>query len=217
MAYLYVINSNKERELFSFQKVYRSAKRVGASGKLALEIAKTIKREVYPGIRTSEIFKRVKNLLQQESPKAALKFNLKEGTKKLGPTGFPFEKYIGEVLKKIGFKVKINQYLPGHCISNYEIDFIAQKENLIYIGECKYRNISGDRVHSRDALANYARFLDILNGPYFKLKKYKNLKIKTMMVTNTKFTKRAENYSYCMKAELLGWRCPKNKGLEYFI
>lgn len=215
--FLYVINSNGEKEPFSFRKVYSSARRSGASKELAQDIARIIKKEVYSGIKTSKIFKRIKGLLQKKSPKAALRFNLKEGMKKLGPTGFPFEKYVGEILKRLDYKVKINQHLPGRCIRSYEIDFIAKKGNLIYIGECKYRNLFGDRVHSSDALSNYARFLDILKGPHFKSKKYKNSVIKTMMVANTKFTGRALDYSHCMKVNLLGWRCPPNEGLEYLI
>lgn len=137
--------------------------------------------------------------------------------RRLGPTGFPFEKFIGAIFESLGFKVRINQYLPGFCIKDYEIDFLAEKDNLIYIGECKYRNVMGERVHSKDALVGHARFLDILNGPYFKSKKYKNFKIKSIIVTNAKFTSRTIDYSYCVNTELLGWKCPKNKGLEYLI
>ncbi len=217
MTSSYVINSNGEKEPFSFQKVYDSARRSGAPKELAQDIARIIKKEAYAGIKTSKIFKRIKELLQRKSPKVALRFDLKEGMRRLGPTGFPFEKYIGEILKSLGYKVKINRYLPGRCIRSYEIDFIAEKENLIYIGECKYRNLFGDRVHSSDALTNYARFLDILNGSHFRAKKYKNSAIKTMMVTNTKFTNRALDYLYCMKVNFLGWKCPPKEGLEYLI
>ena len=217
MASLYVINSRGEKELFSFQKVYQSAKQAGADKVLALKIAETIKREAYSGIRTSEIFKKVKRILRRETPRAALKFNLKNGMRKLGPTGFPFEKFIGEILKKLGFRVKINQFLPGGCIRSYEIDFLAQKDNLLYVGECKYRNLPGEKIHSKDALANYARFLDILKGSYFKSNRYKSITIKTMLVTNAKFTERALDYSKCIGAEFLGWKCPKGKGLEYLI
>ena len=214
---LYIINSRGEKKLFSCQKIYKSARRVGAGKKLAKKIAQSIEKEAYPGIKTSEIFKKVKKLLCEETPRAAIRFNLKNGMRKLGPTGFPFEKFINEIFKKLGFETKINQYLPGFCVRNYEIDFLARKGNLIYIGECKYRNAVGERVHSKNALANYARFLDILRGPYFKSKKYQNFKVKTMMVTNTKFTSRAIDYSCCMDVELLGWKYPKSKGLERLI
>ncbi len=213
--YLYVINSRGEKELFSFQKVYRSARRVGAPKSLAQKIAKKIEKEIYPEIETSEIFKKVKRALHQEKPRAALKFNLKRGMKKLGPSGFPFEKYIGEIFIRNGFNVQLNQHISGFCC-RYEIDFLAKKGKLLYVGECKYRNLSGKRIHSNIALANYARFLDIKKGKFLH-RTFKNIQIKSLLVTNTKFTTRTIKYSKCVDGELLGWNYPKKRGLEYLI
>jgi len=212
----YVLNSKGEKEPFSYQKVYRSAKRVGASDNLAGKIAETIQEEAYPGIKTFEIFKRVKELLDKELPHAALKFDLKRAMRKLGPAGFHFEKYISEIFSREGFETKINQYISGKC-ARYEIDFVSQKNNLFYFGECKYRNLAGDKVDLNVCLINYARFLDIKNGNYFKDKKLGDKKIKPIIVTNAKFTSQAVKYSKCQGTELLGWNYPKNKGLEYLI
>ena len=214
--YLYVINSKGEKEIFSSKKVYRSARRVGASQFFAKKIAKIIEKEAFPGIKTSEIFRKVKRLLAKETPRFALKFSLKTAMRRLGPTGFLFEKYIGEIFSKRGFKVKLNQNIPGLCC-RYEIDFLARKNNLLYIGECKYRNLPGGLVHSDTALANYARFLDIKKGTFFDKKANKNLKIKSLLVTNAKLTNKAVKYSKCVGVELLGWNYPKNKGLERLI
>jgi len=211
MALIHVVNSSREKEPFSLKKVYRSARRVGASKSLARKIAKTIEKEAYPGIKTSEIFQKVRKMLRREKPRAALRFNLKKAMKKLGPTGFPFEKYIGAIFLKKGFKVKLNQFIQGFCC-RYEIDFTAQKGNLLYIVECKYRNLPGAKVDSEVALANYARFLDIEKG-----EKNSNLQIKSLIVTNNKFTTKAIKYSTCVGVELLGWNYPRNKGLEYLI
>jgi Holliday junction resolvase len=137
--------------------------------------------------------------------------------RKLGPTGFPFEKYAAEILKNLGYKVKINQFLPAKCARSYEIDFVAEKGKTIYVGECKYRHNFGEIVRSRDALANYARFLDISGGSRFKSSKYKDYKIKTMLVTNTKFSSKSVSYCRCVGVDLLGWNYPKNRGLEYII
>ena len=215
MKELYVINSNGEKEPFSFRKVYRSLIRSGTSRVLAKEIAKRIEREAYPGIKTSDISQRIRKELIKRAPKIALKFNLKEGMKKLGPTGFPFEKYIGEIFLRDGFKVQLNQHVPGLC-ARYEIDFLAKKKNLLYIGECKYRHLPGGRVHLDVALANYARFLDIKRGGFFN-KIFKDIKIKSLLVTNAKFTSQAIKYSKCVGVELLGWNYPRKKGLEYLI
>ena len=207
----YVIKFNGEEEPFSTEKIYQSALRVGASLKLAEEISRKIEKQSYSGIKTSEIFNQVKKALHQEIPHSALRFNLKKAIRKLGPTGFPFEKYIGEILLSQGYQVKINQNIPGFCCE-YEIDFTAQKDSFIYIGECKYRNLFDGKVHSKDALANYARFLDISKGSFFK-----NSKLKSLLVTNTKFTSRAIAYSQCVGVDLLGWKYPRDKGLEYLI
>jgi len=211
---VYVINALGEREPFSRQKVYQSAKRAGASQELAKKIALTIEKEIYPGIKTYEIFKKIRKLLKKEAPRPALRFSLKEGMRKLGPTGFPFEKYVGEIFSKKGFKVRFNQYIPGLCAGPYEIDFLAQKDSLVYLGECKYRRLAGERIHLDIALANYARFMDIKKGSYFK---DRNLQIKSILATNTKFTSQVIRFSRCVGVELLGWRYPKKQGLEYLI
>ena len=213
MAKIYVFNSIGEREPFSPQKVYQSARRAGASKDLAQKVVELIESKAWSGMKTSEIYQEVKKILYRENPGVNLKFSLKVGMRKLGPSGFPFEKFIGEIFARLGFEVKTNVYLSGFCLQDYEIDFLAKKDNLVYIGECKYRNIAGDKVHLDNVLANQARFLDLLKGPYFK----KGCRIKSIMVTNEKFTQRAIAYSNCQGIELLGWRHPSNKGLEYLI
>jgi hypothetical protein len=217
MSKLFVINSKNEKEVFSRKKVYRSAKRSGASSVLARKISEIISREVYPNIKTSVIFSRIKKLLKKESLGVALKFSLKEGMRKLGPTGFPFEEYVRDILRNLGYQVESNKFLPGKCISDYEIDFLAKKDNVVYIGECKYRQSFGERVGSQEALSNYARFLDILNGNYFKSKKYKGMTVKSMMATNTKLSCQAQNYCSCIGVDVLGWNYPNDEGLEHYI
>lgn len=210
---LYVINSRGERELFSLKKVYNSCKGAGALPALAKQITQSIKKQIYPEIKTSEIFKLVKKLLSKESPSSQIRFSLKEAIRRLGPDGFDFEKYIAEIFLRGDFEVKINQRIPGKCISSYEIDFWARKEKLTYLGECKYHRFPGGRVDLKIALFNYARFSDILNGSYFK----KDSEPKTIIVTNTKFTTEVIKYSKCMNIDLLGWSYPPKKGLESLV
>jgi len=207
MKKINVIKYSGKEETFSSKKVYDSVRRSGGSKVLADKIVAEIEKKAYLGIKTSEIYDQVKKGLKKEDIKASLRFNLKKGFRKLGPSGFPFEKYIAELFANRGFKTKINQFIPGHCCT-YEIDFTAERDGLLYIGECKYRNLYGGRVHSKDALANYARFLDIKGGR-------KN--VKSVLVTNTKFTSKAIKYSKCVGVDLLGWRFPKGSGLQYLV
>ena len=208
----YIINSRAEKEPFSWQKVYQSAKRVGASKEIARKTADIVAKELSPNQKTSEIFEKVKKILEQESPQAALRFSLKKAMRKLGPTGFPFEKYVGEIFEQQGFNVKVGQIVKGRCC-RHEIDFLAEDKENLFLGECKYRNLPGKRIDLPVALQNYARFLDIENGNFMK----KGKELKTILVTNTKFTSQAIKYSTCVGSKLLGWRYPKKQGLEYFI
>lgn len=214
----YVVNAIGEKEPFSFNKVYWSARRAGAPPKLSHKAAEIVQKQFYPGIKTSEIFSKIRNILSQNESAWSIKFSLKEGMRKLGPTGFPFEKYIGEIFIRNNFEVKLNQHLPGLCCKWYEIDFLARKENLIYVGECKYHNLSEGRVHSNVALSNYARFLDIKAGRFFKKSNFRGVEIRSLLVTNTKFTTKAIRYSNCVGVDLIGWKYPRGKnGLEYLI
>ena len=212
MKKLKVINYRQESHPFSAEKIYKSCIRSGASEEIAQEISKEIKDQVYSGITTAEIAKLVKKLLAKKSKRSSIRFSLKEAMRKLGPSGFHFEKYITSIFLENDFNVKINQMIPGFCIPSYEIDFLAEKDNLKYVGECKYHSYPGKRVDLKVALYNNARFLDIS-------KKYtlEKIKSKSILVTNTKFTQRAIQYSECSNVDLLGWRYPRDNGLEKLI
>jgi len=217
MSPLYVINSQGQQEPFSFKKIYISAQRVGAPKPLARNIAIQIQKEAYPGITTKEIYQKIHDALYLEKPVYGMRYSLKEAIRKLGPSGFPFEKYIGAIFQTLGFDVLYHQFISGKCISNYEIDFLAKKDKQLLLGECKFHSFSGNRVDLKVVLANYARFLDIKNGDFFKKEKLKNLKLRPLLVTNTKFTSQVIQYANCYKVDLLGWRYPELRGLEYLI
>jgi len=214
MKKIFVINLKGEKEPFSSRKVFQSAKRAGASFVLAKEIAQKIEALAYPGIETKEIFSKVKKFLREKDRGTSLRFNLKEAMRKLGPSGFPFEKYIGEIFSVHGFEVKLNQNIKGKY-GYYEIDFIAQKKNLVYISECKFRHRRGERIDISIVLAYSAKFQDIEQGDYFK--RFQGCEIKPIIVTNAKFSSQAKKYAKGMGIELLGWNYPNNKGLEKMI
>ena len=216
MSKIFIINSLGEREPFSWRKVYQSALRVGAQKALAKHIASQIEKEAYNNIRTREIYKKVQECLYQDFPKGAMRFSLKEAMRKLGPSGFPFEKYVGEIFKRLGFAVQINQHLPGKCVF-HEIDLLAKIDRQLLIGECKFHSLPGSRVDLKVALADYARYFDINAGNFFRKASLKKLKTRPMLITNTKFTSEAIRYAECMKIDLLGWRYPMDRGLEYVI
>jgi len=214
MGELFVINNQKEKEKFSEEKVFRGCKNINCSDDLCKKIVEKVKKEVYPGITTREIFYKIRNILKREFFPLSIKFSLKEAMRKLGPSGFPFEKYVGSIFSSYGFKIKINQKIWGKCLKNYEIDFVAENNEKIYIGECKYRIKPTDVVDQTIALANYSRFLDINEGGFFKRFRVKK---ETVIVTNGRFSQEAMQYSRCKRMKILGWKYPQDRGLDYWI
>lgn len=216
MAKIYVINSQGEKEPFSWKKIYLSAQRVGAPKPLARQVANRLEREVYENIPTKEIFRRIRRILLKEERPAGIRFNLKEAIRRLGPSGFTFEKYVAAIFESLGYTVQTNQMIPGQCVV-HEIDFLAKKEKEVLIGECKFHHLPGLRVDLKVALGDYARFLDLKSGIFFRKTGLKTLESQPIIVTNTKFSTQAIRYARCMGIKLLGWRYPEREGLEYLI
>lgn len=216
MSRLFVINNSGEKEPLSYQKIYQSIKRSGVSSKRAQSLAQEVLKNCYPGIKTEEIYRRVKKLLLKHQPPAALRFSLKEGIRRLGPTGFPFEKYIAGIFRANGYSALTNQLINGHCVI-HEIDVVLEKDKELYLAECKFHSLAGSRVDLKVALASYARFLDIKEGGFFQKNHYKGFKLFNLLITNTKFSSQAIAYANCIGTKLLGWRWPKPFGLEYYI
>ena len=216
MKKLYVINNLGMKEPFSWEKIYNGAERVGASKALAKEIATTIEREAYSGITTKEIFQRVERILSRKYPRGRIRFRLKKAMRRLGPSGFPFEKYVGGIFKQLGFSIELNQYVKGQCV-RHEVDFLAKEGKYFLIGECKYHSLPGGRVDLKVGLIHYARFLDLKAGNSLKKIKSQKLKIRPIIVTNTKFTSKVIKYCECNDVDLLGWKYPKLRGIEYVV
>jgi hypothetical protein len=75
--------------------------------------------------------------------------------------------------------------------------------------ECKFHNAMGTLCHIQTALYCWARFLDIRDT---------NPGIDSMwLVTNTKFSLDAIQYSDCIGLKLLGWSFPGNESLQIRI
>ena len=216
MKKFYVINNSGQKEPFSWKKIRNSAQRVGASKQLAKQIATVIEREAYSGITTKEIFRQVEQILSKECPRGRIRFRLKEAIRRLGPSGFPFEKYVGGILMQLGFSVKLNQHIKGKYVS-HEIDFLAKEKEYFLIGECKYHGLPGGRVDLKVGLIHYSRFLDLTSGDSFKKIRPEKLKMRSIIITNTKFTSEIIKYAEGVGIDLLGWRYPELRGLEYII
>jgi len=216
MDKIFVINNLGEKEVFSPTKLYKSARRSGASKELASRVVNTISPLVKNGDTTKNIYKLMKGLLLKLEKPVGIKFSLKESLRKLGPTGYPFEIFMGELFARYGFQTKIEIFVKGICV-DYEIDFQAVKDKTMYLSECKYHSDSGSRVDINTILIAYASFVDMDQGEYCSSYKKQGGQVKRLVVTNTKFTNKAIKYASCFGVGLLGWHYPDNSGIEHLI
>jgi len=192
---------------------------IGRCEALPPEIAEGIVRKVskfaYDGITTAEIYRRVNQLLRREAYPSAARFRLKEAIMRMGPSGFPFETYVGEILKHHGYQTRTRVILKGACV-NHEVDIIAEEPptNTKHIIECKYHNVPGIYTGLKEALYTYARLLDLKEGHKRGLCERLDA---AWLVTNTKISREAEVYGRCKGLRVMGWRHPPRKGLEKLI
>jgi Holliday junction resolvase len=173
-----------------------------------------LKRHVKPGITTTDIFGHVSGFLKDNSPKDYMNYGLKRAFMRLGPSGHPFERFIGDLLEKNGFETQVGVTLGGECVT-HEIDCIAVKGQQTSFIECKYHNAPGTKTDVQVVLYTYARFLDIEKSMKALFNTQKTYE--TWVVTNTKLTFDAINYAKCMGIKALAWSFPQKDNLHDMI
>lgn len=206
-----IIKSSGEKVKFSLEKLKTSLKRTGADHQTVSTIIDKVRDELYQGISTKEIYNRAFALLKKKKSYLASKYKLKKAIYELGPTGFPFEHFIGAILKYSGYDIEINRILQGQCVT-HEIDVIAYKNNESTIVECKFHNEQGLNCNVKIPLYINSRYNDV--KAHWNSKTKKNKLTKGWVVTNTRFTEDALQYGKCVNLYLLSWDYPKNDGLK---
>jgi hypothetical protein len=201
---MYVVKASGKREEFNVEKIRKTCLRAGASKDLTERIVSEVKNRVYDGITTKEILDITLKLLKKE-PGAAARYDLKRSIMSLGPAGFPFEKFMAEVLRNYGYKTNINEILKGKCV-NHETDIVAEKDGKRYLVECKYHNALGIYTDLKVAMYTHARFLDL--GKNFD---------QAWLACNTRCTMEARRYAQCVGLKITSWKYPKKESLEKMI
>ncbi|MEJ7738682.1 MAG: hypothetical protein WKF97_14735 [Chitinophagaceae bacterium] len=128
-------------EPFLIQKLRNSLARAKATTDEINSIVETLLPKLYQGVSTQKIYSEAFRLLRPHSKDHAASYYLKRGTMELDPSGFRFERFIGELFKHRGYTVQVGKILQGKCVTR-EIDLIAEKENQLNLMECKYRKYS---------------------------------------------------------------------------
>ena len=207
-----VKKSTEEIEAFSIQKLKQSLQSCGATKIEVDTIINQMQASIYDGISSNEIYKKAFSILKKINKISASRYSLKRALFDLGPTGYPFERLVGALLKEKGYKAKVSVILNGECIT-HEIDVLAEKEGNVYVIECKFHSDAKGSSNVKVPLYINSRFLDIQKQWNTNSNKVAHLK-QGWLVTNTRFTADAINYAKCVGLTLLSWNYPKNNGLK---
>lgn len=207
-----VITASGERSNFSKEKVANSLRKSGATEHVIRDILKSISKELHEDTTTKDIYKQAYKLLKAQDGLTASRYKLKKAIFELGPTGFPFEQFIGAVMANSGFKVEVGKIIPGACVS-HEVDIIAEKNERKLFMECKFHGEQGKKCNVKIPLYIHSRFEDIKNLDLSKKGGQASFN-EGWVVTNTRFTEDALQYSRCVNLQLLSWDYPKGNGLK---
>lgn len=208
MQDVFVVKKSGEREEYDEGKVMRSMNRVGVPDNLQPEVLQHVKTKFHDGqITTDELFRHILEYLEPRDRKSSLRFNLREAIFQLGPTGFPFEQYLAQIFRTMGYSVATDSIMNGDCV-RHEIDLILEKDKNREIVEVKFHNHHVVKTDVQTALYTYARFLDV---------KEKNHIDNVWLVTNTKLTADAIAYANCKGMPVIAWNYPEKGNLQDLV
>ncbi len=205
----YITKASGKKELFKVEKLKKSLQNAGASKKIIDTILVKVAQKV-PFKTAMEVYKFAYGILRKKEPGAAGRYNIKKALLDFGPTGYPFEKFVGQLLSAQGYKIKMNQIIKGVCVE-HEVDVVAEGKGNFFMVECKFHNQQGIFTSVKVPLYIKARYDDI--------QKNQNKKVyqEVWIVTNTKFSDDAIQYANCVGERLLGWAYPSKNSLENLI
>ncbi len=196
------------------EKLRESLRHTGAPAPVADEVARHVEKELVRGMTTDEIYRHAFAVLRARERKAASRYSLRRSMLSLGPTGFPFEKFIAEIFKRKGFETLLDQTVQGRCV-DHEVDVVAWDSAKLLMIEAKYHHELAYKSDVKAVLYLKSRFDDLREGRY----RYgdKTRLDEGWLFTNTKFTEKAIQYAECVGMHLLGWNYPRTANLHHLI
>lgn len=207
-----ITKADGEQEPFDPSKLDASLTRSGASETLRKRIISHVSGELREGMTTEEIYRRAFEILRrEESVPVAARYSVKRALFDLGPSGFPFEQFLAEVLRAHGWSARTGVALTGRC-APHEVDVLAEKGGKRVGIEAKFHNDRGGKTDIKDALYVHARYEDLAKAP-----DPASHVDEGWLITNTTFTRNAIRYAHCSNLTLIGWDYPHTNNLAMMI
>ncbi len=197
---------------FDINKLIRSLRMANADEHLIKKIVEEVNCHLFDGISTKKIYQLAFNILKRRKNSFASRYKLKKAIMELGPSGYPFEKFVGTLLNYEGFNTRVGVTVQGYCVT-HEVDVVAIDKENHYMVECKYHNRQGRVNDVKIPLYIQSRFLDLkkqcdLEGNHpFKFHQ-------GWIYSNTRFTSEAIDYAECVGLKLVSWDYPPGNSLK---
>jgi len=210
---VFVTKANGTRQLFDREKVVRTCLRMGASRKIAEDVAERVESRLYDGIPTSQILQMTFRSLRSYKPAIRHLLDLRRGLS-LMDSKPEFEIFVQILLANNGFEVSPNRIVAGKCVE-HEVDAIARRSGLTYFVEAKHHVNYHTPTGLDESRIARAILEDVTEG--FRCGSC-DLKIEgAMIVTNTRYSEHARRYGKCRKILQIGWNSPANLSLQRMI
>ena len=214
MEDIIIRKNNGEEVCFDIEKLKSSLIRSGSTIEDAENVAKQVVETLKPGTSTHNIYKLAYSLIRKKSNRVAGRYKLKKAIFELGPTGYPFERLVSELIRIKGYETQSGVILQGNCV-NHEVDVYARNSNKSLFVECKFHNDYHKKTDLKVSMYVKSRFED-LRARYGREEK-SNHRFEGWLVTNTRFTSDAIDFGNCGGLRLISWDYPKNGNLPQLI
>ena len=188
-----ILKGTGEYEEFNPEKLKESLLRVSTSLLTAKDVVSKVRPRIKDGMTTDYIYKIAFEILNKKEKRSAMRYSIKRSILELGPTGFPFEKFIAEIFKKKGYRTETGITLPGSCVS-HEIDVLAYDEEDLILVEVKFHNALHLKSDTKTALYVKARWDDLKEKEIITENNRHRKPNRFVLITNTKFTNNSEKY-----------------------
>ena len=187
----------------------------GASKEEVEEVFELLSKDIFDGIGTQDLYNLAFESLKKYRNSYAARYSLKKALRDLGPEGYYFEKYIKRLMESVGFKAINGQTVQGDAVT-HEIDVIAQKDEVLYFCECKFRNDIDAKISVTTPMYFMSRMIDVKNREYSYFDK--SLKpTKGFLVTNAYLTSDSVDWAKHYNIGMISWNYPENMSLKYLI
>ncbi len=110
-----ITKADGKTEDFKSQKLIISLRNAGAKPAEISRIVREVEASLEEGMKTQLIYQKAFQLLRESEEPIAAKYSLRRAIFGLGPTGFPFEDFLGKIFEAEGYKTKRRLILKGKC------------------------------------------------------------------------------------------------------